>query len=100
MVAKKRKSKRQTLKDKYKIVKRVKQHHKRLKQGKLSGPHKKKEENRIPNEWPHKAELLEEIRAAKQKAEEAKQKAKEKRLETIVSIDKHCMKFSNSIIDE
>jgi nuclear GTP-binding protein len=58
MVAKKRKSKRQTLQTKFKIVKRTKEHHKRLKKGRIDGPGKgKKNPDRIPNAWPYKEEV-------------------------------------------
>ena len=67
MVAKKRKSKRQTLQVKYKIQKRTKQHHKRLKKGAVlhSGAKRKKPELSIPNSWPYKEDLLKEIQSAK-----------------------------------
>lgn len=97
MVAKKTKSKRQTLAKKYKIIKRVKEHHKRLKKGiNLSSGKKAKDENRIPNEWPHKAQLLNEIQVAKEKLEESKQKQKEKRAETIVTTDFPMILFFNA----
>jgi len=85
MVAKKRKSKRQTLQKKYKIQKRVKEHHKRLKKGSLTvGGKKKRDDNRIPNAWPFKEDLLNEIQVAKAKMEETKLRQKEKRHEEIV----------------
>lgn len=87
MVAKKRASKRQTLQQKYKIIKRVKEHHKRLKKGVLIKNYKKKNEvNNIPNDWPYKAELLQEIAQAKEKMELVKQRQKEKRKETMVNL--------------
>jgi nuclear GTP-binding protein len=88
MVAKKRASKRQTLQQKYKIIKRTKQHHKKLSKGKISvkGTKKsKKNDIRIPNEWPYKEELLKEVQAAKDKMEEVKQRSQEKRREEVVS---------------
>ena len=88
MVAKKRKSKRQTLQKKYKIVKRVKEHKKRLKKGSLTignKTSKKNLDNHIPNAWPYKEELLNEIQIAKDKMEEVKLRQKEKRREEIVS---------------
>lgn len=87
MVAKKRKSKRQTLQQKYKIKKRTKEHHRRLNRGKVTGAvkTKKKEKNHIPNDYPFKEELLQEIQAAKDKMEETKARQKEKRREEIVS---------------
>lgn len=67
MVAKKRKSKRQTLQVKYKIERRTKQHRRRLKKGEVqhSGARKKKAELSIPNNWPYKEDLLKEIQTAK-----------------------------------
>ena len=60
MVAKKRKSKRQTLQQKFRIVKRTKEHQKRLKKGRLSSPKiaKNKNDNKIPNAWPYKEEVI------------------------------------------
>jgi nuclear GTP-binding protein len=86
MVAKKTKSKRQTLQQKYKIVKRVKEHHKRLKKGILTGRTLKKDkDDRIPNAWPYKEDLLKEIQQAKDRMEEVKLKQKEKRKVEVVS---------------
>lgn len=80
MVAKKSKSKRQTLQTKYKIIKRVKQHEKKLKKGAIVNKHKKKsDDNRIPSQWPYKEQLLNEIQAAKDRAEAAKEEQKNKR---------------------
>ncbi len=72
MVKKKSKSKRVTLKQKYKIEKRVKEHHRRLNKetnrakskGLLTGKKKAKDPG-IPNEWPFKEDLLKEIERAK-----------------------------------
>lgn len=84
MVAKKRASKRQTMHQKYKIKKRVKDHHAKLKKGTIVGHRKgKTADNRIPNAWPFKAELLNEIQRAKDKVEQTKSDAKEKRAEVI-----------------
>ena len=87
MVAKKRKSKRQTLQDKYRIVKRVKEHKRKLKKGAIVGHlNKKKVRDSIPNAWPYKEDLLKEIRNAKEKMEENVQRQKDKRKEERVSI--------------
>ena len=88
MVSKKYKSKRQTLAQKYKIKKRVKEHGKRIKKGVLVNTKikKQKDDNRIPNDWPYKAELLHEIKVAKERMEAVKLKQKEKRAELMVSI--------------
>jgi nuclear GTP-binding protein len=85
MVAKKRKSKRQTLQVKYKIIKRTQQHHRRLKKGAMlnSGGKKKKPELSIPSAFPHKEQLLKDIQAAKEKMEGLKQRSKEKRAEEV-----------------
>jgi nuclear GTP-binding protein len=95
MVAKKRKSKRQTLQQKYKIIKRCKEHHKRQKNGKLpvnqflqqKKTAAKNEIKRIPNAWPYKEELLKEIHSAKERMEEMKAFQKEKRKEEMVRSD-------------
>lgn len=84
MVAKKRASKRQTMHQKYKIKKRVKDHHAKLKKGTVVGHRKGKAvDNRIPSAWPYKAELLNEIQRAKDKLEQTKADAKEKRADLI-----------------
>ena len=86
-MAKKRASKRQTLQQKYKIKKRVKDHHHKLKKGAVVGHRKKKAaENRIPNACPFKGELLQDIQRAKDKLERAKTEAKEKRAELMVCL--------------
>ena len=86
MVAKKSKSKRQTLNIKYKIVKRVKQHDKRVKKGVLRKTRQKKiNEQGIPSAWPYKEELLQEIQAAKDKMEMVKEQQRDKRAVEIVS---------------
>jgi nuclear GTP-binding protein len=79
MVAKKRKSKRTTLQQKYKIQKRTKEHHKRIKKNAITTLRKKKVDNTIPNAWPHKEELLGQIKAAKEKMELVRLQQKEKR---------------------
>ena len=81
MVAKKRKSKRQTLQQKYKIQKRTKEHKKRLKKGSIDAARRKKVDGGIPNAWPFKEDLLKEIAVAKQKIEDRKQLMKERRQE-------------------
>ncbi len=87
MVAKKRKSKRQSLQQKYKIIKRTKEHHKRVKKGVLVSTGKKKTtDNHIPNAWPYKEELLKEIQQAKDKMEDVRLRQKEKRHEELVSV--------------
>ena len=88
MAAKKRKSKRQTLQQKYKIIKRTKEHHRKLKKGVIvSSGSRKKVRDSIPNAWPYKEDLLKEIQAAKEKMEDNKLRQKEKRKEEVVSQD-------------
>ena len=58
--SKKSKSKRQTLKNKYKVLKKVKEHHrKKRKEAKKNGTHNKgPKDPGIPNNWPFKEELI------------------------------------------
>ena len=81
MVAKKRQSKRTSLQKKYKIQKRTKEHHKKLKKGKILNlsARKKKVVDHIPNAWPYKDQLLKEIALAKEKLEEQRQRKMEQR---------------------
>lgn len=78
MVKKKGKSKRVTLKDKYKIQRRVVESHrksrKKAKRAAKAGVvrHEKKKDPGIPNSWPFKQELLREIDQARGRAEEAR----------------------------
>mmetsp|Transcript_7990 Transcript_7990/g.16914 ORF Transcript_7990/g.16914 Transcript_7990/m.16914 type:complete len:583 (+) Transcript_7990:194-1942(+) len=86
MVKKKGKSKRTTLKDKYKIQRRVVEtHRKNRKQAKRDAKagivrhDKKKKDPGIPNSWPFKQELLQNIRQAKERDEQRKLEEKERR---------------------
>jgi hypothetical protein len=86
MVKKKSKSKRQTLKQKYKIEKRVREHHRRLdKEGKrkkakgIQVVQTKQKDPGIPNEWPFKEDLLKQIERAKLNLEERKEAQNELR---------------------
>ena len=84
MVAKKRASKRVTLQRKYKVIKRAKEHHRKIKKGIIVGNRKKKQaSDSIPNDWPYKEQLLKDIQTAKLRMEEMKQRQKEKRHEEI-----------------
>lgn len=88
MVPKKRASKRQTLQAKFRIVKRTKEHKKRLKKGAVVNFSKKpKVQNHIPNNWPYKEDLLKEIQNAKDKMEAAKIKKKEERKSSKMNVD-------------
>jgi len=85
MVKKKGKSKRITLKDKYKIQRRVVEtHRKNRKQAKRDAKagivrHDKKKDPGIPNSWPFKQELLQNIKHEKERMEVKKQEEKERR---------------------
>jgi nuclear GTP-binding protein len=78
MVRKKRQSKRITLKDKYKVQRRVVESHrksrKKAKKDAKNGVirHDKKKDPGIPNSWPFKNELLNDIARARELAEKAK----------------------------
>eukprot|EP00962_Isochrysis_galbana_P035410 scaffold12132_cov103-Isochrysis_galbana.AAC.8 len=67
-VLKARKSKRQSLHDKHKIAKKVREHQRKIrrdaKRGIVKG--RKKKDPGIPNSWPFKAQLIEEQRAQRE----------------------------------
>eukprot|EP00555_Chaetoceros_dichaeta_P013747 CAMPEP_0198263654 /NCGR_PEP_ID=MMETSP1447-20131203/13097_1 /TAXON_ID=420782 /ORGANISM="Chaetoceros dichaeta, Strain CCMP1751" /LENGTH=97 /DNA_ID=CAMNT_0043952343 /DNA_START=70 /DNA_END=359 /DNA_ORIENTATION=- len=81
MVKKKGKSKRITLKDKYKVERRVTEAHrksrKKAKRDTKAGikrfDHKTRKDPGIPNSWPFKKELLNEIAQARDLAEKRKE---------------------------
>ncbi|KAJ3682411.1 hypothetical protein LUZ60_014984 [Juncus effusus] len=82
--SKKSKSKRVTLKKKYKVIKKVKEHHrKKAKEAKKLGINKKRKIEKdpgIPNDWPFKEEELKamEVRRAKEIEEKEQKKAAKK----------------------
>ncbi|KAI8338278.1 GNL3L/Grn1 putative GTPase-domain-containing protein [Chlamydoabsidia padenii] len=82
MVAKKYKSKRGTAREKYKIEKRVREHHRNLRKEQKKNPHlkRKPKDPGIPNSWPFKEELLNEVERHKQFLEEEKKKQRAARL--------------------
>jgi len=92
MVKKKRQSKRITLKDKYKIERRVTESHRKTKkQAKRDAKngivkHKKTKDPGIPNSWPFKQDLLNEIGRARERAEEALVERKEAHLAKVRGI--------------
>lgn len=67
--SKKSKSKRQTLRQKYKVIRKVKEHHrKKRKEAKKLGIKKKEPKDPgIPNSWPFKEELIEQLTAQRQR---------------------------------
>lgn len=86
MVKKKSKSKRVTLKDKYKIQRRVvetgRKNRKQAKRDAKAGiikHDKKKKDPGIPNSWPFKQELLQNIKQEKERMEHRKLEEKERR---------------------
>jgi len=96
MVKKKGKSKRITLKDKYKIQRRVVEtNRKRKKQAKRdakNGVVKVKQEKRdpgIPNSWPFKQDLLKDIQRARERQQQQQQDKKEKRKEELRMLREH-----------
>lgn len=85
MVKKKGKSKRITLKDKYKIQRRVvesgRKNRKQAKRDAKAGivRHDKKKDPGIPNTWPFKQELLQNIKQEKERVEAKSMEEKERR---------------------
>mmetsp|Transcript_121299 Transcript_121299/g.238336 ORF Transcript_121299/g.238336 Transcript_121299/m.238336 type:complete len:552 (-) Transcript_121299:29-1684(-) len=96
MVKKKGKSKRTTLKDKYKIKRRVAEtHRKRKKEAKRdakNGVVKVRQEKRdpgIPNSWPFKQDLLKDIQRARERQQTQQAEKKEKRKEELRMLREH-----------
>lgn len=98
MVKKKGKSKRTTLKDKYKIQKRTAEtHRKRKKEAKRDAANgivrhdkkKLKKDPGIPNSWPFKQDLLKDIQRAKERQQQKQQEMKEKRKEDLKLLKHH-----------
>lgn len=85
MVKKKSKSKRTTLKDKYKIQRRVvetgRKRRKQAKRDAKSGvvKHKAKKDPGIPNSWPFKQDLLKDIQQTRERQHQLKAEEKERR---------------------
>jgi len=96
MVKKKGKSKRTTLKDKYKIQRRVAEtNRKRKKQAKrdfkngIVRPDKTKRDPGIPNSWPFKQDLLKDIARARERQKEVQEQTKEKRKSELRGLREH-----------
>lgn len=96
MVKKKGKSNRTTLKDKYKIKRRVAEtHRKRKKQAKrdlkngIVRPNQQKRDPGIPNSWPFKQDLLKDIQRARERQQEQQQLQKEKRKGDLRALREH-----------
>ena len=94
MVKKKGKSKRTTLKDKYKIQRRVAEtHRKQKKQSKkdaAAGVFKpKKKDPGIPNSWPFKKDLLNEIQRTREKQQQIAEENKERKKAELRALREH-----------
>jgi nuclear GTP-binding protein len=96
MVKKKGKSKRTTLKDKYKIQRRVTEtHRKRKKEAKRDAKNgvkkvdPKKRDPGIPNSWPFKQDLLKDIQRARERQQQQQQEHKDKRQEELRLLREH-----------
>lgn len=96
MVKKKGKSKRTTLKDKYKVQRRVLEtNRKRKKEGKRDAkngivrPDKAKKDPGIPNSWPFKQDLLKDIARARERQTELQQQTKEQRMAELRALREH-----------
>jgi nuclear GTP-binding protein len=94
MVKKKGQSKRTTLKDKYRVQRRVvetnrkrrKQTKKDIASGKVI---QKKKDPGIPNSWPFKQELLQDIARTKERQQEQQRMVKEQRKQELLSLHEH-----------
>jgi nuclear GTP-binding protein len=97
MVKKKGKSsKRVTLKDKYKMQRRVAETgRKRKKQANrdarngVARPNQQKRDPGIPNSWPFKQDLLKDIAQARERRQEGQQQTKEKRKSELKALREH-----------
>ena len=94
MVKKKGKSKRTTLKDKYKIQRRVKETaKKRKKQGRKDAAAgvvvAKKKDPGIPNSWPFKQDLLRDIQRQRERQQQQQQEQKERRAKDLRMLRDH-----------
>ena len=93
-------SKRTSLKDKYKIKRRVAEHHRKArraakKMGKWGTKKKLSKDPGIPNLWPFKEQLLKQIERKREQMEEAKEDAKKRRQKALAKKRKEKMKLKN-----
>jgi nuclear GTP-binding protein len=95
-VKKKGKSKRTTLKDKYKMQRRVLEtNRKRRKEAKRDAkngvvrPNQQKRDPGIPNSWPFKQDLLKDIQRARERQQQQQQDKKDKRKEELKALREH-----------
>jgi nuclear GTP-binding protein len=97
MVKKKGKSKRTTLQDKYKIQRRIvdtkRKRHKQSKRDAAAGTvrhsHKSKKDPGIPNSWPFKQDLLQEIQRTRQRDVVSQKSIQEKRKAELRALRQH-----------
>ena len=97
MVKKKGKSKRTTLKDKYRIQRRiVETHRKRKKQtkkdaasGVIRHSHQSKKDPGIPNSWPFKQDLLKDIQRTRERQQAQQDATKDKRQSELRALREH-----------
>ncbi|KAE8904385.1 hypothetical protein PF005_g15525 [Phytophthora fragariae] len=79
MVKKKGKSKRLSLHKKYKIARKVREHKRQERKSDKLNQHKKKKDPGIPNNWPFKEELLQQVEQARLAEIEAQRQAQQQR---------------------
>ena len=93
--SKKSKSKRTTLRQKYKVIKKVKEHHKKkakeAKKAGLTGRKKVQKDPGIPSQYPFKEQLLKEIEFAKARTQAEAEQKKEQRKLNKVGLYRHCI---------
>ena len=96
MVKKKGKSNRTTLKDKYKIQRRVAETHRRRKKqvnrdakNGIVRPNQQKRDPGIPNSWPFKQDLLKDIQRARERQQQIQQTQKDKRKADLKALREH-----------
>ena len=79
--SKKSKSKRVTLRQKHKVIKKVAEHHRKLRKAAKKSGRKPKapKDPGIPSQWPFKAELLKELEWEKQRAKAEQLRKREER---------------------
>eukprot|EP01101_Sappina_pedata_P006833 TRINITY_DN3498_c0_g1_i1.p1 TRINITY_DN3498_c0_g1~~TRINITY_DN3498_c0_g1_i1.p1 ORF type:complete len:585 (-),score=352.53 TRINITY_DN3498_c0_g1_i1:118-1872(-) len=77
----KKQSKRMTIHQKNKISRKIREHQKKLRQGRIKPKHsgKNRDSNDIPNECPFKSDMLNQLESHKKKIEDDKIRAKEQR---------------------
>jgi len=97
MVKKKSKSKRVSMHKKYMIKKKTREHYRKARKSSnraLINVKRKAKDIGIPNSWPFKADLLDQIEVAKKTFEDKQSLIKEKRIEEKVFLEGiFCLSF-------